>query len=357
MTTGKILDDLRLLRERDPGGMLETLASLPEQCEAAWSLGEQAEVPDFSGVPSHVVVAGMGGSAIGGDLVRILAEKHAGVPVIVSRGYQLPAFIDQRCLVFLISYSGNTEETLCSYDDAGKRKASRIAVTAGGKLAELAHADGVPVVKVPPGLPPRSAIGYLFLPVFVILQKMGIFSESISVEELVTGLKELRARMEPASPLSENPAKQLALRLYGKIPVVYGVSGTTEVVALRWKGQFNENAKCLAYWNAFPEMNHNEIVGFEAPEDLLKSLELVFLRDESDHPRIQARMEITKRILRDRVSGISDYWGEGGSFLTRLFSLIYLGDYASVYLALLYGINPKPVAVIDYLKRELAKLP
>lgn len=353
----KVLDDLQLLRKRDPEGMLETLAGLPEQCEAAWRLGKEAELPDIAGVPSHVVIAGMGGSAIGGDLVRILAGKDARVPITVSREYQLPSFVDQKCLVFLISYSGNTEETLSSYDDAKKRGASRIAVTTGGKLAALAHADGVPVVEVPSGLPPRSAIGYLFLPVLVILQRVGVFSESIDVGELVTRLRELRSQLKPTSPSAENPAKQLASRFYGKIPVIYGASGTTEVVAVRWKGQFNENSKCLAYCNVFPELNHNEIVGYEAPEELLRSLELVFLREKSDHPRVQARMEITKKILRDRVSGVSEYWGEGDSFLTRLFSLIYLGDYTSVYLALLYGINPKPVAVIDYLKKELAKLP
>jgi glucose/mannose-6-phosphate isomerase len=220
----------------------------------------------------------------------------------------------------------------------------------------MASADGVPVLRVPPGLPPRSAIGYTFLPTLVLLERLGVIGHQEGYGELLAVLRSHREEFGPSAPVSRNRAKDLAMRLHGKIPVIYGVSGTTEVVATRWKGQCNENAKCLAYWNVYPELNHNELVGFEAPPDLLRSLFLVHLRDATDHPRVQARMEIVKRLLVERIAGLAEFSGQGETLLARLFSLIYLGDFTSVYLSLLYGINPKPVQVIDYLKQELAKI-
>lgn len=350
------LDDPEFLKERDPDGMLAILAGLPEQCKEALKLGQHVPLPFLKEAPRQIVMAGLGGSAIGGDLIRAVVARESRVPILVCRDYSLPAFVDKTTLVFLTSYSGNTEETLSSYEEAKRRGAIQVVVTTGGELVKRAQKDGVSLILVPGGLPPRSAIGYLFLPALLILRRFGLVPEREDTLELVDILWDLRHELEPQSVRKKNQAKDLASRLYGKIPMIYGVTHTTEVVAARWKGQFNENSKCLAYWNVFPEMNHNEIVGFEAPPEMLQCLELIFLREATDHPRVQARIEITKRFLSDRVRGISEFWGRGSSLLTRLFSLIYLGDYASVYLALLYGINPKPVTVIDYLKEELAHL-
>jgi glucose/mannose-6-phosphate isomerase len=358
------LDDNNFLLESDPDGMLDTLAGLPDQCEIALKLGKDAllwpesanVLPDLSEELRQVVMAGLGGSAIGGDLVRVVVARQARVPFAVCRDYNLPAYVDKKTLVLLTSYSGNTEETLSAYRVAGERGATRLVLTTGGQLAEMAIRDGVPVVRVPAGLPPRSAIGYLFLTSLVLLERMGVIGHQEGYGELLAVLRSCREDFGPASPRSVNQAKELALRLHGKIPVIYGACGTTEVLATRWKGQFNENAKCLAYWNTYPELNHNELVGFEAPPELLRSLFLIHLRDTTDHPRVQARMEIVKKVLADRVGGMAEFSGQGESFLARLFSLIYLGDYTSVYLSMLYGINPKPVQVIDYLKQELANL-
>ncbi len=350
-----LLDDPAFLRERDPDGMLETLLGLPEQCREALEHGARIPLPELPLSPAHVVFAGLGGSAVGGDLARLAAGK-ARLPVLVSRDYTLPPFVGPESLVVLVSYSGNTEETLSAYAEAGERGAARLAVTSGGRLAELAVEDGVPLVRVPGGLPPRSALGYLFLPVLVLLQRLGVFPGGGGLEEIPEVLASLREELGPGKEAKLNPAKELAARLYGKIPVVFGASGTTEPAALRWKTQFNENAKCPAYWNVFPELNHNEVVGFEAPEELLRALYLVFLRDEADHPRVKARQELTERLLAPRVGGSSRFQGRGRTLLGRVLGLIYLGDFASVYLAFLYGVNPKPVAVIDYLKQELARL-
>ncbi len=350
------LDDKQFIWERDPEEMLETLAGLPDQCEVALKLGQAAALPGLPKELRQVVLAGLGGSAIGGDLVRVLAARQARVPLAVCRDYALPAYVDQQTLVFLTSYSGNTEETLSAYRMAGERGATRIALTTGGKLAELADEDGVPVIRVPQGLPPRSAIGYTFLPALIVLERLGVMPAQEGYGELLSVLRALREELAPASPLTGNRAKGLAMCLHGRVPIIYGAAGTTEVVATRWKGQFNENAKSLAYWNVYPELNHNELVGFEAPPELLRSLCLIHLRDASDHPRVQARMEIVKKLLADRLGGLTEFSGQGASLLARLFSLIYLGDFTSVYLSLIYGIDPKPVKVIDYLKQELSKL-
>jgi glucose/mannose-6-phosphate isomerase len=350
------LDDNRFIAERDPDGMLDTLVGLPDQCETALVLGQDAPLPALPGELRQVVLAGLGGSAIGGDLVRVVAAQQARVPLAVCRDYILPAYVDRQTLVIVTSYSGNTEETLSAYRMAGERGAVRMAVTTGGRLAELAGGDGVPVVRVPPGLPPRSTIGYLFLIDLILLERLGVIGHQEGYGELLAVLRSQLEKLGPASPCSRNRAKDLALRLYGRIPVIYGAANTTEVVATRWKGQFNENSKSLAFWNVYPELNHNELVGFKAPPELLSYLFLIHLRDPKDHPRVQARMEIVKRLLAERVGGMAEFSGQGESLLARLFSLIYLGDFTSVYLALVYGINPKPVQVIDYLKQELAKL-
>ncbi len=351
-----VLDDNHFISERDPEGMLAMLSGLPDQCETALKIGQDAVLPGLPGELRQVVMAAMGGSAIGSDLIRVLVARQSGVPFAVCRDYTLPAYVNKQTLVFLTSYSGNTEETLSAYRSAGERGALRIAVTTGGRLAELANSDGVPVVRVPQGLPPRSAIGYLFLVALVMLERLGVIGHQEGYGELLAILRSHREEFGHSSPVSRNRAKDLAIRLLGKIPVIYGTAGATEVVATRWKGQFNENAKSLAYWNVYPEMNHNELVGFEAPPDLLRSLFLVHLRDATDHPHIQARMEIVKRLLTKRVGGLAEFSGQGETLLARLFSLIYLGDFTSVYLALLCGINPRPVQVIDYLKQELSQL-
>jgi len=335
---------------------------LPEQFEEAQQLAREMELPAYvlskAANFRHVVVAGMGGSAIGGDLLRVYCAQKLDVPVYVVRDYIPPRFVGEHTLVFAVSYSGNTEETLSFYREAKERGAAVIAVTTGGKLGGMAERDGFPVVVIPEGIAPRAATGYLFLPMLVILERLGLFSSeekvSSEINELASCLREMRERLGPAVPVEQNPAKKLAVSFKGHIPLIWGAAGTTGVVAQRWKGQINENAKAPAYWNEFPELNHNEIVGFEVPE-AITSLWVVFLRDKCDHPQVKKRINITRGIIEKAVGGISEVHSLGEGLLARMYSLIYTGDFASVYLAVLYGVNPGPVKVIDYLKAELAK--
>lgn len=351
-----VLNDADYLYALDTMGMFRSLDNLGNQCSGAcWDLSGEIDLLAMEAI-SHVVVTGLGGSAIGGDLLRIYCLDKCPVPVLVNRDYNLPEFVGRDTLVFAVSYSGNTEETISAYQDARQRGAAIIALTTGGKLKEMAERDGVPVITVPDGISPRSASGFLFIPTLRIMERLGFLSGiAEEVEELVNHLKALHNNLRPEVPLEKNPAKQMALKLCNRIPVIWGASGTTEVVAQRWKGQINENAKAPAYWNTFPELNHNELVGFRFPESLLKQIHVVILRDNRDNSRVQKRMEITKNIISKSVAGITDVMASGGGLLTRIYSLIYSGDYTSLYLAYLYGINPGPVEVIDYLKKELGR--
>lgn len=340
----------------DPAGMLKALWDLPEQCAEALRITQEFNPPREYAAVSGIMVTGLGGSAIGGDLLRVYVSGKSRVPVVVNRDYVLPEFVSDRTLVFAVSYSGNTEETLSAYAQARKKQAKIIALTTGGRLKEMAQQDGVPVITIPGGISPRAATGYLFIPTVVTLAKLGMIPDVTGeIGELITNLEGLREKFKPAAPVTDNQAKQIARRLFNKIPLIWGAGSTTEVVATRWKGQINENSKAMAYWNIFPELNHNEIVGFEKPEELLNQLEVIILRDQADHPRVQKRMEVSKTIIKDKVSGVTEVWSSGASVLARTFSLTYTGDYVSVYLAALYGIDPSPVKMIDYLKNELAK--
>ncbi|MFZ5647863.1 MAG: bifunctional phosphoglucose/phosphomannose isomerase [Bacillota bacterium] len=352
-----MLDDIGFINSTDTKGMFQSLATLANQCTTACrDLSRDIDLPAVEAV-SNVVVTGLGGSAIGGDLLRVYCTNKCPVPVVVNRDYVMPEFVGKDSLVFAVSYSGNTEETLSAYQDARERGATIIAITTGGKLIQMAKEDGVTAIPIPGGIAPRSASGFLFIPTLRIMERLGFLSGiEEEVDALVNHLRILYDHLKPEVATEKNPAKQMAMKLHNRIPVIWGSSGTTEVVAQRWKGQINENAKAPAYWNVFPELNHNELMGFKFPESLLKQIHVVILRDDRDHPRVQKRIEITKNIISKSVSGITDVRASGGGLLARTYSLIYSGDYTSLYLAFLYGVDPGPVEVIDYLKGELAKV-
>ncbi|MGI6713202.1 MAG: bifunctional phosphoglucose/phosphomannose isomerase [Bacillota bacterium] len=349
------LDNLDLLKDGDPEDMLGALKGLPDQCRQAVQIAGSRGIK-FSRSFSNVVVTGLGGSAIGGDFLRVYAVKKAAIPVNVNRDYTMPSYVNKDSLVFATSFSGNTEETLSAYEDAKSKGAALIVITSGGKLAEKAQRDGIPLITIPGGLQPRAAIGYLFLPTVVVMSSLGLIPDATyDLEDLFKNLEQVRDKIAPETMEKDNQAKQLAKLFYQKIPVIWGALGSTETVAMRWKGQINENSKAPAYFNIFPELNHNEIVGTEVPKDILSKVELVFLRDKGDHPRVQKRFEITRELIKERVSGITEVWGAGNTDLSRMLTLTYIGDYTSVYLAVLYGIDPSPVKLITQLKNKLAE--
>ncbi len=349
------LDDLKVIKEIDKSNMLQILVGFPEQWKEAREIAQRFSFPQYRKV-NKIVVTGLVGSAIGGDLLGSYLGEEIRAPIFVNRNYGLPRFVDEDTLLFAVSYSGNTEETISAYQKAIERRAKVMAITSGGKLRDLCRTGGVPAIIIPAGMPPRTAIGYLFLPMLAALAETGLIEDKLKeIEETISLLGELKKTLEPSSRLPQNQAKELAEKLVGKLILIYG-SDHLEAVCLRWKTQINENSKSLAYTVAFPELNHNEIVGWEGMEELRSKIEVIILRDRGEPDRIKSRIEITKSVIGDRPSEVEEVWSQGDSILARLFSLIYLGDWVSFYLAILQGVDPTPVKSIDLLKRKLAEL-
>jgi glucose/mannose-6-phosphate isomerase len=277
------------------------------------------------------------------------------VPILINRHYGLPGFVGPETLVCAVSYSGNTEETLSAAAEARARGASIVVVTSGGQLAEMAQAWRIPCVRVTEGMPPRTTLGYLFTPMLITLARLGLIADQrASIAETIEVLRELGAQYRPGVEAFRNLPKALAKDLHDRFPLIYGVQDFSDAVAYRWRTQLNENSKVLASHQAFPELNHNELVGWQGR--LPNALEpwVVLLRDSQEMARIRQQIDLTKAFLQERAAGITEVWSYGQSRLARLFSLLYTGDFTSYYLALLRGVDPKPVEAIDHLKSQLA---
>ena len=344
------------IRLYDRSNMRKLLAEFPDQIDDAVRIGKSARMPFKAKNLNAIVLTGLGGSAIGGDVLRSYLADDLRVPFIVNRHYALPEFVDSRTLVIVASYSGGTEETIAAHHDAIRRKAKILCVSSNGETARLAGHHRQPLLKIPGGLPPRTALGYSFFPTLLALSAMGcIPSKEKEIRETVRLLRRLSGTYGSLSN-RKNPALELAKQLYNKLPVMYSSADRFDVVNTRWRGQLAENSKVLAFGHVLPEMNHNELVGWKVLKRQMKEMAVVFLRDAGDHERVKIRMKITKSIVGEYASKVIDVESEGSSLLARMFSLIYLGDWVSFYLAVMNGVDPTPVRVIDYLKRELGKV-
>ncbi len=341
----------------DVSRMIDRVLEIPGDMIEAWKLaGPFADGLGAGG--DRLVICAMGGSAVGGELLADLAGRRSGVSIYMERGYLLPSFAGSGTDVICISYSGNTEEVLSAFSDAVARGCRVGVITSGGKLEALASEAHVPMLKIPGGMPPRAAIGYLFTPLLRIAVARGWFPmnpENFGPVMSKTG-KLLRGCSLEAD-LSGNSALLLAKRLYGKIPLIYSGNGLLRGAAYRWKCQFNENSKSMAFYNIFPELGHNEVMAWECPEKLRRDTFLIMLTDRDDHPRVQKRMESTFSILGPLAGGaikIDSVGGEGfAGRLARLLSILVLGDLTSVYLAVEYGKDPTPIKNIEKVKEIL----
>ena len=350
--------DSRAVTALDKSGMAGFLEGFPKQIDEAYEIGQKAAFLRGTGRDfDKIVFTGLGGSAIGADIIRSYAAGECPLPIIVNRDYTLPAFVNRKTLLFVSSYSGNTEETLSSYVDGREKKATIVAVTTNGELIKRAQKDGVPCIVIPQGYPPRSALGYLSIPVLVLLSRLGFISEKDKdIREISALLAKMRDTMlSPEISDEKNQAKRIAQDLAGKYAVIYGASRHTDCVVARWRGQIAENAKALSSSHLFPEMNHNEIMGWMHPRNVLKDITALILRDKQDHPRVSKRMDITMSIIRKEGVKVVEVHSLGQSLLARLFSLVYIGDFVSLYLAALNGVDPTPVAVIEGLKAKLVR--
>jgi len=355
----------------DKANMIELLEEFPQKMRDALRLGEEFSIPtNFStasasnSVPSldstrnfkNIVVLGMGGSAIGGDLLSDYLADELSIPIVIIRGYDIPKFVDENSLIFTVSYSGNTEETISTLKKCLEAKARIIALTSGGKLAVLSQENNFPVIKVPAGIQPRAAISYLFFPILKALERLGLIKErSSEIEETISVLQDLSREYCAKSPSENNFAKKVALSLYQHLPLVYGSEGLLEAVAMRWKTQINENSKWPCFWNVFPELDHNEIVGYEIENNINRQVKIIYLQDKEGLLRVEQRREITRKIIEHKVAEFIVCPTKGKGKMSRMFSLIFLGDLASYYLAILNQVDPSPVACIEDLKKELGK--
>ncbi|MDD4859293.1 MAG: bifunctional phosphoglucose/phosphomannose isomerase [Dehalococcoidales bacterium] len=349
------LDVPAVYQRYDPGDMLRRIHELPAQCEQAWQEISTFKLPsDYANV-DKIVILGMGGSAIGGDLVSSLASLEAKVPVTVNRDYLLPAYVDKKTLVIASSYSGNTEETLSAFAQAQKTGAKLLAATTGGKLKSIVEEQKIPAFIFNYKAQPRAALGYSLLPLLGFLQKLGFIADkSTDVAEMLRIMRSLTERISENAPTAGNPAKQLACDLHRKLPVVYG-AGILAEVARRWKTQINENSKGFAFHEVLPELNHNAVVGYQFPAELRDRIKVIMLKSPLLEPRVLLRYRITSELLDKAGVAHGAVEGEGRSALSQMMSLVLLGDYVSYYLAILYQIDPSPVEVISYLKDRLAK--
>lgn len=340
----------------DSEDVLGAVERFPEQCREAWEIGRSTtNLPDGEGIDS-VLVLGMGGSGVSGDVVQAVVEPRLPIFFRTIKSYgPLPEWVGRNTLVFAVSYSGSTEETLAALDQALEKGARIVTVSSGGPLAATAASKGLAHVGIPTGLQPRASLGYLTLPILAVMNQMGLSPDlQADMDEAIKVLSELAPRCHRDRPAVENPAKDLAARIGGRIPVVYGGHGVGATAAYRFKCDLNEYGKTPAFWNEIPELDHNEIVGWNQLDDLTsKRFVVILLREPGEHERVALRFEVTRHLIENRLAEFVEVNAEGGSVLARLLSLIFVTQLASIYVGLAYGVDPGPVDVIMKLKSEL----
>jgi glucose/mannose-6-phosphate isomerase len=347
------LDDLQLMHQLDPQNMLGEIDNLPAQLEKAWELGQTEPLPEMTDI-HQVIISGMGGSAIGADLLAAYIAPSCPVPVIVHRDYDLPAWAHgPETLVVASSHSGNTEETLESFNAALHNKCQLMAIATGGKLAERAAHANIPLWSFEHKGQPRAAAGFSFGLLLAVFTRLGLIPDpGQELAGAVAAMKKQQETLHADIPVTDNPAKRMAGQLVGRWVNVFG-SGCLAPVARRWKGQINEIAKAGAGFEALPEADHNALAGLDNPADFLYHTMTLFLNAPSDHPRNHRRSELTRH--RFMVEGLNTdvFEAKGKSPLAHIWTTLHFGDYTAYYLAMAYGTNPTPVDVLENFKAAM----
>ena len=336
----------------DTQGIFDAVASMPEQVAAAIGAGRDLDgLPDRESL-EHVVVIGMGGSGIAGDVLVAVAGPFLPLPVIVVKSHELPDFVGRESLVFAISFSGDTEETVEAAGEAFGAGASLVAVTGGGELHRLAEEWGAPIVDVPQTIPqPRCGLGAMAIPPLVVLEEMGLFPGATGWAELAVE-QLMRRRDQLVIPGSE--AELVAKRIGRTIPLVYGAQAVGATAATRWKTQVNENAKSPAFTSVYPELGHNELAGWGEHGDVTRQvITLVNLRHDAEHPQVSRRFSLVTDMIREVVADVVEVRAQGEGDLAQLFDLALIGDFVSLHLAAAEGVDPGPIPALDELKRRL----
>lgn len=348
------LDDLDHFRALDTQDFLRDLDTLPDQVEAAWALGSGYTLPADCRAPRQVVIAGMGGSAIGGALAQALVAGACPVPLEVVRDYALPAYVGPETLVIASSHSGGTEETLSAARAALERGARLLALTRGGPLGALARQHGRPVWAFEHAGQPRAAVGFSFMLTLAALHQAGLIADpAAQVDGAVAAMRQQQPALRAETPVARNPAKRMAGQLMERLGAIFA-AGHLAPVARRWKGQLNEVGKAFAVFDEVPEMDHNSVVGTVFPEAAVSKFMVLFLRSAHEHPRHRLRLDVTRELYMTTGFNTDAISASGPSPLADMLTLLHFGDYTAYYLAMCYGVDPSPVPQIEYLKEQLA---
>jgi glucose/mannose-6-phosphate isomerase len=344
----------------DSLGFLDAVGGLPEQLDDAHRRAraalESAALPSVDEI-DHIVVLGMGGSGIAGDVVAAAANAALSIPVVVLKQIRVPRFVGPRTLAFAVSYSGDTDETLQMAVGALDAGARVVAVSRGGALADLARERGAVHVPCPDGYLPRAAVGALLAPLFVALERIGLLPEAREwLEQAQSQLAARREKCRPSVAAPNNPAREIARRIGTTIPIFYGGGALGAVAAQRWKCDVNENAKAPSFWNAYPEIDHNEICGWGQHGDVTRQVfTLVELRHGFEHEQLDKRFALTRALIEETLAQVLEVRADGDGRLAQLLDLMYVGDWASCYLALDHDVDPGPIDTIFQLKDALGQ--
>lgn len=326
--------------------MEKLIQDFAAQMREAVEIGSKATFTKPENPIHNVCIIGLGGSAFGGEVAKNFIEADCPVPFDIVRDYKIPGYVSKNTLLIASSYSGNTEETLAALDAAIPRGPKVVCVTSGGKILDIARQHGFDHIVLPGGYPPRTAAGFSIIQQLFVLKGMNLIKDFA---------KPLQEAIDVVTKFDgHDEARLLAEQMVKKIPVIYS-SPAFESISIRWRQQIEENSKQIAFHHVIPEMNHNELVGWKNPKELLEDTVVVMLRSKLDHPRNAIRMDICRDLLTDYSDAVIEVKAEGKSHLAQLFFLLHLGDWVSYYLAILNNEEPMPVKVIDFLKNELAK--
>ena len=338
----------------DSSNMFDMISGLSNQIQSSLAYMEDWTLKKKYSQIDNVLIMGMGGSAIGGDFVAAVLEQDCEVPIIINRSYDIPNWVDEKTLVIASSYSGNTEETLSSFEQAVNKNAQIICVTTGGELFKKAINSNLDIVEVPQGLQPRAAVGYSFTLNLLLLAKLGLTDYKKTKENLNKSVKNLIIWQSEFQKIEvENTAMEISNKIKDTYPIIYTATGWTGVCALRFRGQLAENSKMLSSHFIFPEQNHNEIEGWTCNPEIMGKMAIIWLNDEDDHKQIKKRKQISNELLQQYPSEIIDIKMEGNSPIERMLKMIHFLDWVSYYTALLNGVDPTPVNRITELKSKL----
>jgi glucose/mannose-6-phosphate isomerase len=352
------LNDAAAVRKLDTLNMLGLTMDYPKQFTEGYAIGLNATLPKRPERVDEVVIFGTGGgSAASANLIRSYLFDRTSVPIISVQGYNAPGYVDEHTIVFAVSHSGKTEEILSATSQAIAKGATVIGLGAGGKLRDLILGAGLGYIEVPGGFMPRIAIGYIMMPILTALVRMGLVPDfKAEFDEAVKLMAELAVEYGPDTPTAQNRAKQLADALGPHIPVIYGFVDQYDAVAWRIKNQLGENSKYMGFWNTIPHLHHDEAVGWDMQPELAHQLGFLLLRDaEAETAQMTKRWAATTEILTERMGAVQTVWAKGNGRFARMLSLVTVGDFFTMYMAIRKGVDPTPVAIIDLFKAKVGQ--